>query len=201
MAIDWAWAPDVFWSLAIWSLVFISTNRVYRFAEHTVIACGVGYAFVSLNKALITQGIEPILGGDYLTLIGFIFGALVLLKLYVPLDWISRIPMSFLIGTSAGLMTRGFLGAQVIRQVERTMINFGDINSVIILVLTISAVTYFIFTVRTDIPGLKQFTRLGRIAFMIMFGALYITYGNSRVEYLLNALKVVFWNFLGLQPL
>ncbi len=202
MAIDLNYLVDVIFILIVWTLPFASSNIFYRFAEHTMVALTLGWYVVNVTNSVWNVYLTAVFNkGDLISLVGVLVGILILTKLYKPVDWIARTPMAILVGVSAGLMMRGFLGAQFIKQIENTMVPLTSIKAIVIFVLAFAGVFYFLFTVKYDkISALNYVAKLGRIGMMLFFGASYITYGHSRIEYLSYTLQVVLYQFLGLKP-
>jgi len=193
-----AWI-SVFLTLAVFSFLY-KENPLFRFAEHSFIASGVGYwvaynVWYCYDLAIGTPGGEAgFYGGQWWWIFAFLLGIVYYFVLTKKYFWIYRYSLAIIIGVGAGLTLRTLIQAQFLTNVMATFMNLSPtdtagnliifnpaspagaslINNLLILILVFGSVIYFFFTSETGV--IKNIGRIGRIALMTAFGA---AYGNT----------------------
>jgi len=193
-----AWI-SVFLTLAVFSFLY-KENPLFRFAEHSFIASGVGYwvaynVWYCYDLAIGTPGGEVgLYGGQWWWIFAFLLGIIYYLVLTKKYFWVYRYSLAIIIGVGAGLTLRTIVQAQILTNVMATFMNLTPkdtagnliifnpaspagaslINNLLILVLVFGSVIYFFFTSEAGV--IKNIGRIGRIALMTAFGA---AYGNT----------------------
>jgi hypothetical protein len=111
----------------------LGDNALYRLAEHLFVGVAVGYALViAFHSVLVPRLIMPLVEGlqgqgeapVYLSLIGLLFGLLLLLKPVRSLSWWGNFSVALLLGVGAALAIGGALLGTLIPQVAAT----GDVS-------------------------------------------------------------------------
>ena len=108
-------------------------------------------------------------------LIPLILGIFMLLRIFPKVGWLARWAMAYVVGLAAGLRMYGFLNSNILAQIRGSAFPlFEDpvttINSLIILIGTLSGLCYFFFSkAHTGIFG--KISKLGINFLMISFGA------------------------------
>lgn len=193
-----AWV-SVFLTLAVYSFLY-KENPIFRFAEHTFIATGVGY-YIAFNLwycydlAIGVPGGEAgFYGGQWWWIFAFLLGIIYYFVLTKKYFWVYRYSLAVIIGVGAGLTLRTLVQAQLLTNVMATFMNLSPtdaagnliifnsadvggaslINNLLILILVFGAVIYFFFTSETGV--IKNLGIIGRITLMTAFGA---AYGNT----------------------
>ena len=193
-----AWI-SVFFTLAVYSFLY-KENPIFRFAEYTFIATGIGY-YVAFNVwycydlAIGTpEGTIGLLGGQWWWIFAFLLGIIYYFVLTKKYFWVYRYSLAIIIGVGAGLTLRTLVQAQILSNIMSTFMNLSPtdtagnliifnsadvagaslINNLLILVLVFGAVIYFFFTSEHGV--IKNLGRLGRVCLMTAFGA---AYGNT----------------------
>jgi len=193
-----AWVA-VFFTLAVYSFLY-KENPIFRFAEHTFVATGVGY-YVAFNVwycydlAIGVPGGEAgFYGGQWWWIFAFILGIIYYFVLTKKYFWVYRYSLAVIVGVGAGLTLRTLVQAQLLTNIVSTFMNLSPtdtagnliifnpadpagaslINNLLILVLVFGAVIYFFFTSETGV--IKNLGRIGRVCLMTAFGA---AYGNT----------------------
>ncbi len=111
----------------------------------------------------------------WIYIIPLILGIMMLLRLVPKLGWLARWPIAYIIGMAAGLRMYGYLNSDVLLQIQASIIDFSKdwvsiINSLIILVGTMSGLIYFFFSKEhTGVVG--KISKVGIYVLMIKFGA------------------------------
>lgn len=193
-----AWVA-VFFTLAVYSFLY-KENPIFRFAEHTFVATGVGY-YIAFNVwycydlAIGVPGGEAgFYAGQWWWIFAFLLGIIYYFVLTKKYFWVYRYSLAIIIGVGAGLTLRTLVEAQILTQITSTFMNLSPtdtagnlivfnpadvagaslINNLLILVLVFGAVIYFFFTSEHGV--IKNVGRIGRICLMTAFGA---AYGNT----------------------
>lgn len=144
-----------FLTICIFSFLY-RDNPLYRFAEHLVVGVSAGYWVAILYYTSLTDlWIEPLTksfkafgqagGGSpvekaAMVLVNVAPGAIGLLmfsRFFKKTSWISRWPIAFYLGVSAGVALPLFLQSFVVRQVAANMMNPRDIFGAMTADLTI----------------------------------------------------------------
>ncbi len=189
------------WVAALFTLTIMSflyrDNPMYKIAESVIVGVSAGYWMVvgfwttlvpnllgKLLPAWIKSWAMPGLDAqqELSYLVPLILGLMLLSRLAPKGAWISRWPLAFIIGTTAGIRLIGFLHADFLGQIRNTIMTvwvtdaggafdfWGSLSNAIIVVGVLSAIVYFFFSV--EHKGLIGKTaRLGIFFLMITFGA------------------------------
>lgn len=172
-------------TLAMFSLAIYKENPLYRLAEHAFIGIGAGHAIVTGVQVIQTSGINPVFkNGEYKLLIPMFFGVLLFARYTKRYAYLSRLSMSLIVATGAGLGLRGAVRAQFLNQISATFLPLNSINNILIVVGFLAGVTYFVFTTRYTryLNGkLNVVPRIGRWFLMVAFGA---SFGNATMGFL-----------------
>lgn len=132
-----------FLTLCIFSFLY-KDNPFYVFAEHLIVGISAGYWIAILYHTSLTDlWIEPLTNsikafgspeGDIMAKIGMLLvniapgaiGFLMFSRFFKKTSWISRWPIAFYLGVSAGVALPLFIQSFVIRQVAANMMNPSD---------------------------------------------------------------------------
>lgn len=143
-----------FLTLCIFSFLY-KDNPFYIFAEHLIVGISAGYWIAILYHTSLTDlWIEPLANsalafgspeGSMAGKIGMLLvnvapgliGILMFSRFFKKTSWISRWPIAFYLGVSAGVALPLFMQSFVIRQVAANMMNPADILSTMTADLTI----------------------------------------------------------------
>lgn len=179
-------------------------NPLYKFAEHLFVGLSLGYVVTLqvwdvLKPKLwdkIFHNYDPLLSWHVYVGAAF-FCAMLLLRYFKPLAFLSRIPIAFVIGTFAGLKAQADGFGVILPQMQATMkpvwvaasdksafcdttthsfwshviCSYSDaFNNFLVLLGTICVLLYFYFS-RPRRGALKVTSHIGAIFLMIAFGA------------------------------
>ncbi|MEE8576070.1 MAG: hypothetical protein V3T31_02335 [candidate division Zixibacteria bacterium] len=225
---------SAFLTLAIMSFLY-KDNPYYKFAEHLFVGVSAAYwmtlgfwsTIVGNLVPRVSEGLSgffqvPYQAGPYnfFFVIPIILGILLLMRLSKKFGWISRWPLAFIVGTTAGLNFVRYLRSDFIKQVEATFVplvvnwrGFGDfidnlslsasgqlvamITNWVIFVGVFSGLVYFYFS--KEHKGVFGGTaRLGIWILMITFGASFGYTVMGRISLLVGRLTFLFGDWLGL---
>lgn len=210
----------VVWVAAILTIFIFSflykDNPLYKFAEHLVVGTSAAYWTVILYEtSLKPKLIEPLFfhfteGINFLLIIPTILGLLMYARLSNKWAWLSRWPIAYIIGLSAGAALPLMIQTKVIRQIWASMrpISF-DMSSlgaflhsvlysdILIAVLTILCLFYFYFS-KEHKGVFGGMAKLGIWTLMIGFGATFGYTVMARISLLIGRVQFLVGDWLGL---
>lgn len=201
-------------------------NPLYKVCESIFVGLSAGYWFVvlfwenlvpKLYENLVHAFQQPTtatgsLSIEWLYLFALILGILMLLRLVPKLGWLSRWPLSFVVGATAGLYFITYLQSNALRQLQATLLpilSFTDISSgvspgsslnaffkqylgnAVILVGTVSGLFYFYFS-KEHKGWFGRSARVGIYFLMITFGASFGYTVMSRMSLLIGRIDFLF---------
>ena len=223
-----------FLTLAIFSFLY-KDNPYYKFAEHLFVGVSAAYwmtlgfwstlvknLFPRISEGLSTFFKEPYQPGDYnfFFFIPVILGILLLMRLSPKGGWISRWPLAFIVGTTAGLNFIRYLRSDFIQQISSTFVplvinwqGFGHffstmdlsaagpfvllITNWVIFIGVFCGLVYFYFSKEhTGLFGAGS--RLGIWILMITFGASFGYTVMGRISLLVGRITFLFSDWMGL---
>jgi len=198
------WAAALM-TIGIYSLGF-KYNRFYKFCEFTFIGLGAGYASVLAWDNIQRIGIRNLGAGKLYYLVPIILGIMLFARYQPQLQWISRYPLAMIVGIGTGVAVRGTVQADLVSQILATtqpLLGGGDpvryINNLIVLLLTVTGIIFFIFTLPTErLKGGTLLTRIGRAGLMIGMGALFAETVAGRYSFLVDRVRFLLIEWLGL---
>ncbi len=191
-------AYENWWKLcgAICTIAIISyiykDNVLFRFAESVMVGIAAGYGLVVIYfQTLHTDLVLP-LGyktepSKWLLLIPAFLGVLLALRLFPKVSWLSRFPLSIIVGVGIGQGLPGTLQGTVMQQIRgNIMIDFtgqfarlmmGDTQAflaftanIVVVLGSVCALLYFYFS-KPHVGAMGGVAKIGIIILMIGFGA------------------------------
>ena len=199
----WIWVGALL-TLAIFSFLF-GDNPLYKFAEHLYVGLSVGYMIAIYYWNFFKPDlIDPLFGqGRLILIIPAILGLCYFAIFVQKFSWAVRIPMGFILGAGSGLAIPAALQANIIRQIQGSLITSQMLArwdtavwSLIILVGVVTTVIYFFFS-REQKGGLKVVANIGIIYIMVGFGASFGYTVMARISLLLGRLQFLLRDWLG----
>lgn len=184
-----------FFTLAIFSFLY-RDNPIYRLAEHIFIGISTGYYIaVQWHSVVKPNVIDKVILGDYLPLVPGLLGLILLLRLIPKYQWVARYPIAIYIGVGAALnmiqYTQGFL----IAQLQGTMLPPTNLNNLLIIIGTLTSLTYFFFAM--EHRHLTKVSKIGIGFLMLSFGAAYGTTVMGRLSLLISRFDFLLYEWLG----
>ncbi len=175
-----------FFTLAIYSFLY-RDNFIYKFVENVFIGVAAGYLVVIMFANNIQPDlIQPLFHeGKLRLIIPLILMLLIFTRIVPKIAWMSRIPISFVVGIGAGLAIPNTMMAMVVAQLggmaniefvnpETAVMSLAGmrmlIGGIIMLVGTLTALIYFFFSLPHEGP-IGHVARFGTWILMIGFGA------------------------------
>ena len=221
------WVAFGIWVAAFLTMGIISflyrDNPVYKFSEALFIGLSAGYWFVSyyfqnllphlidpLGAALGSLfGGSPILWGNFLTLVPTALGVMMLMRLIPSVGWISRWPLAFVVGFTAGLRLITFLQSNAMTQLQNsvepvvrystsgTFQGWDSFNALLVTVGTFAGLFYFFFS-KEHKGAFGHLSRVGTWFLMVTFGAAFGYTVMGRMSLLIGRIDFLFGDWLHL---
>ena len=183
-------------ALGIYS-VLIKDNPFYTMVEHIFVGASAGIAVVVGINTFLNSAWSPMIEGKYLLIIPILLGILLYSRYFEDIAWLNRIPLSFLMGTGAGVAMRGAVESQIVGQISATMVKLTTFDSWIIFLGTIFSLSYFFLTFqRGKFTGVTS--QLGRYFMMAAFGAAFGNTVMGRISAAIGRFQFIFLKWLGL---
>ena len=209
-----------FFTLAVFSFLY-ADNPFYKVAEAVLVGVSAAYWMVvgfwdvlvpnligRLWPAMVQVWAMPGLAGpeaerNLWYAIPLVFGIMLLWRLAPRGGWIARWPLSFIVGTFAGLQLIAFLHGDFLAQIRNTILPlavfdagsfdlWASFRNLLIVVGVLCAVTYFFFSIEHK-GAVGRVAQVGIWFLMITFGAAfgYTVMGRIallaiRIEFLLD---------------
>jgi hypothetical protein len=211
----------MFWDhFSVWLAAFLTLgiisflyrdNPWYKLTEAIFVGISAGYWFVVLfwdnfyGKFWVGKGEDPFLW------VGAILGFLMLVRLIPKVGWISRWPLSFIVGATSGLWMMNYFASNVMMQVQATIMplfseRFGSgydaewtavVGSLIIVIGTFSGLVYFFFS-KEHRGAFGATAKVGVFFLMITFGASFGYTVMSRMSLLIGRIDFLLGDWLGM---
>ncbi len=205
---------------AIWIAAFLTLgivsflykdNAWYKLCEAIFVGISAGYWFVVLfwdnlhGKFWMGKGEDPML------YVGAILGILMLMRLIPKIGWISRWPLAFIVGATAGFYLINYFSSDVMSQVGSTVMPFFStgygsgvnaslydiIGNIVVAVGTFTGLVYFYFS-KEHKGAFGATAKVGIFFLMVTFGASFGYTVMSRMSLLIGRVDFLFGDFLGM---
>jgi len=201
-------------TLGIFSFLY-KDNPVYKLCEAIFVGTSAGYWAVTLFwdniHKILYEGLfpsDPSADPKYYLWIGGILGFLMLLRLVPKIGWISRWPLAFIVGATAGLYMMLYFVSNAMNQVESTIaiprvgdtsvISWGEVPGALIIAIgTAAGLVYFFFS-KEHRGAFGVTARVGIWFLMVTFGASFGYTVMSRMSLLIDRMDFLFGAWLGL---
>ncbi|NOR16896.1 hypothetical protein GQ543_04195 [candidate division WOR-3 bacterium] len=199
----WIWIGAIL-TLMIFSFLF-KDNAFYKFGEHLFVGVANGY-FIALywHNSLKPNLFDQLAAGNLIYIIPLLLGLMYFARFIPKISWLVRIPIGFIIGWGAGISIPAYFQAEVLRQIEGTVVTpetfinpLNGIWALIIFIGVVCTLIYFFFS--KEHKGILGHTsRLGIIFIMIGFGASFGYTVMARVSLLIGRIQFLLGPWLGL---
>lgn len=218
---------SAFFTLCIFSFLY-RDNMFYKLAESVMVGVTAGYAMVAgfwdgIVVNLLTELTPGMVRGwalpgtpadkswNPLFLVPLCLGIMLLWRLAPRGGWISRWPLAFIIGTTAGIRLIGYLDADFVIQIRSTIVPLVvlpaagfdvrsawlSIRNVLLVSGVLACLTYFFFSIaHRGVVG--RISRVGIWILMITFGASFAFTVMGRIAVLASRLQFLFDDWLWL---
>ncbi len=179
-------------ALSAYSFIY-RDNVFFKFAEHTYLAVAIGYTASVAYGYIRRTAIDPIITGKNLIwIIPLLLGTLFVFFFSKKYFWLYRFPIAMVTGAGMGLAMSGTIYAQFLQQITATIdlplividpkLGFqamDTLNNWLIILMVISTLSYFFFSVPPESTLGKVLSRLGVIGRWTMMVAFGSAFGNT----------------------
>jgi len=221
------WVVFGTWVAALLTLGIMSflyrDNPVYKFCEALFVGLSAGYWFVSYFwQTLLPRQWDPLAHAfgslftgrpvpwaEFALLIPAALGIMMLLRLIPGAGWISRWPLAFVVGFTAGLRLITFLQSNAITQLQSSVqpvlvfdesggfLPWNSFNLLLVTVGTFAGLFYFFFS-KEHKGAFGRVARLGTWFLMVTFGAAFGYTVMGRMSLLIGRIDFLFADWLRL---
>ena len=202
------------WIAALLTLFIFSflykDNPFYKFAEHLFVGVSAGYFVVQqfwqvIVPNLIDPVMDPAKPHRWTYFVAVLLCLMLFTRLFAKASWLSRFAIAVIIGVYAGAKTTGFAQAEVVAQVQATMLPLwdsanivGSINNIVLVIGVVCTLVFFFFS--TEHKGAIGATaKLGIWYLMVSFGAAYGFTVMSRISLLIGRFQFLLNDWLGMK--
>lgn len=201
------------WLAALLTLGIISflykDNPFYKACESVFVGISAGYWFITyfwdmLYRKFYVQVTDPV-DPKYYPWFGLVLGVLMLSRLSNKIGWLSRWPLAFVVGATAGLYMMIYFVSNAMVQIQSTIMPvFGGrwqdiVGDGLIALGTFCGLIYFFFS--KEHKGLfGGAAKVGIWFLMVTFGASFGYTVMSRMSLMIGRLDFLFGRWLELIP-
>jgi hypothetical protein len=207
------WPDPGVWIAALLTLFIFSflykDNPFYKFAEHLFVGVSAGYFVVQqfwqvIVPNLIDPVMDPAKPHRWTYFVAVVLCLMLFTRLFAKASWLSRFAIAVIIGVYAGAKTTGFAQAEVVAQVQATMLPLwdpanivGSINNIVLVIGVVCTLVFFFFSTEHKGP-IGATAKLGIWYLMVSFGAAYGFTVMSRISLLIGRFQFLLDPWLGI---
>ena len=193
-------------SLSLYSFLY-KDNPFYKFAEHLFVGMSAGYWVIyNIKNVLIPNwwnNLVPAEGGiDPIWIIPGALALFMLLRVVPKLSGLSRMSLSLIVGTGAGLSMTAMLQTNALAQVNGTIIALGQgggwfdwVSNIILVTGVVCGLVYFFFSkAHTGVVG--GAANIGITLLMVAFGASFGYTVMARISLLIGQTQFLLFEWL-----
>ncbi|MDI3503409.1 MAG: hypothetical protein PWP64_345 [Candidatus Cloacimonadota bacterium] len=196
-----------FFTLCIFSFLY-KDNPFYKFSEQVFVGLSAAYWLVYIIYSIMIPNLFSKLIGDFsnnvILIIPAALGVMMLMRIFPKTQWISRYPISIMVGTTAGISMLRYMKSDILQQVTATMINpfAADsigviIGNLLLIIGTICGIYFFYFSKKQE--GLSAVpSKIGIWFLMVSFGATFGYTVMARISLLIGRLDFLLGDWLHL---
>ena len=191
------------WIAALLTLCILSflykDNPFYKFAEHLFVGVSAGYVVaLTYHNIFIPNLYVPLFRqGDYILIIPLILGIMMVLRLLPKVGWISRWPLAFIVGVTAGISLITYLQTDALVQIRETLRPFNTLGNIVIAIGVLTGLTYFFFS-KEHKGVFGKTAKVGIWFLMVTFGASFGYTVMARISLLIGRMHFLLSDWLGL---
>ncbi|MCR4784476.1 MAG: hypothetical protein K6A35_08195 [bacterium] len=180
-------------ALFVFSFLY-KDNPFYKLAEHIFVGVAAGYTMCMGYWQVIQPNlIAKLQAGDWRYLIAAVLSLMLLTRLSDKYAWLSRWPLAFMVGIFAGYNIVYTMQAQVLKQLEATILPLWNCQSwqelcqnLIVVVGVLTGLMYFYFSKEHKGTLWGKAARVGIWGLMITFGAAFGYTVMARISLLIG---------------
>ena len=191
-------------TILIYSIAF-RDNMLFKFAECTFVGAAAGHSLVYGVDNIKRYGWDNLMGGAYLYAVVFLLGILLYTRYHPQYFWVSRYPLSIMVGLGIGLSMRSGVTSEFIAQIKSTAAiqvlgvtdPFKMVSNLIFIILVVTTVYYFIFTFpKAHEGGLGIIPKIARYGMMAAFSYSFANTVLSRYNMIFGRLDYIYSTWL-----
>lgn len=167
--------------------VLIGDNPISRITEHIYTGILSGYIFATNWDYINKNAIGRIQEGQFIYITSLILCLMLLARLEPKWVWLYRYPVALTVGAGLGLAIRTTVVADFLGQIKATILPLNSINNIVIVIGTITSISYFLWSTRYEGPYVYV-NRVGRLFLLIAFGVAYGQTASFRFELVIGRL-------------
>lgn len=198
------WLAALF-TIWIYTIAF-RDNPFFKFAEHTFVGAAAGHGIVYGVDNVLRYGWSPFTKGSALYAVVFLLGIILYTRYHKKYFWLSRFPLSIMVGIGIGLSMRATVTAEFVAQLSSTagLKVFGvdawtGFSNLLFIIIVLTVVYFFVFT----FPGMHRgnlgiISRIARYAMMAAFGYSFANTVLSRFNMIFGRLDFLMSEWLPL---
>jgi len=198
------WLAALF-SLWIFSIAF-RDNVFFKFAEHTFVGAAAGHNIVYGVDNVLRYGWTPFTKGALLYVVAFLLGIVLYTRYHKKYFWMSRFPLSVMVGIGIGLSMRATVTAEFIAQIQSTAAlkvlgvdAWTGFSNLLFIIIVLTVVYFFIFTFPSVHKGnLGIISKFARYAMMASFGYSFANALLSRFNMIFGRVDFLYTSWLPL---
>jgi hypothetical protein len=189
MMVDMAWLGLIvgsFVSIGAYT-VLIGDNPISKLTEHIYTGILAGYILAINWDFIMKNAITKVQGGQVSYIIPIILSLMLITRLKPEWLWVSRYPVALTIGVGLGLAMRASVLSDFVGQIQGTLLPLNNINNVVMIIGTMTATAYFLFTTKYTGPY-KYVNQTGLLFLLVAFGVTYGSTASFRFELVIGRL-------------
>lgn len=186
-------------TLACYSYLY-KDNLAYQIMEHIFIGISAAHAMVMGYHNIKTMAWEPMLKGQWSWAVVLVLGALLYTRFFKGYGWMSRYPLSFMMGIGGGVAFRGALDGQFVAQIRATMVPITNLDQFLLFLGVVGSLTYFLFGPWSRTAVVRQVSLIGIYTMMGAFGAAYGNTVMARMSLVIGRLQFLFGQWIPILP-
>lgn len=199
------WMAALF-TILIYSIAF-RDNMLFKFAEYTFVGAAAGHSLVYGVDNVRRYGWDNLIGGAYLYAVVFLLGILLYTRYHPQYFWVSRYPLSIMVGLGIGLSMRSGVTSEFIAQIKSTAAikvlgvtdPFKMVSNLIFIILVVSTVYFFLFTFpKAHEGGLGIIPKIARYGMMAAFSYSFANTVLSRYNMIFGRFDYIYTTWLPL---
>ncbi len=167
--------------------VLIGDNPISKITENIYMGILGGYIFVTNWDFIQKNAIGKLMNGEFVYIIAILLSLMLLARLNAKYMWISRYPVVLTVGVGLGLAMRTTVMADFLGQIQATLLPWNSLNNIVMVIGTVTAAAYFIFTAQKS-GVYKYVNTAGRVFLLIAFGVGYGQTVSFRLELVIGRL-------------
>jgi hypothetical protein len=213
-------------TLCIYSFLY-KDNPFYKFAEHLYVGVSMAYVLViDYQKVILGDLVEPLktamrenaFGLAFFLILLGVLGLLMFTRFFKKYAWISRYPLAYVVGSTAGYYAPNQIQGYLLKQSQSTVLPLFDLGGfqyqglasipdfllrhvhygdMFIMVGVIGVLIYFFFSIEHK-GFVKGLSYIGILYLMVFFGASFGYMMMGRISLLIGRMRFLLLDWLGL---